>query len=339
MNILLTGGAGYIGSHTCVTLQNVGHRVVILDNFCNSDRAVVPAIQTITGVAPTLVDGDVRNIDLVVHTLTQHRIDAVIHFAAHKSVEESLRHPVKYYDNNVGGLVALLQAMDTSQCRQLIYSSSAVVYGTSQKSPLRESSALESRNPYAHTKLIGEDMLAALSKADASWRLAILRYFNPVGAHPSGLIGEHPQGVPNNLMPYVSQAAIGALPFVKIFGDDYATADGTGVRDFVHVMDIAEGHASAISKLESAAGSRQFTVNLGTGQGHSVREVIRAYSVACGKDIPVQVEARRDGDVAECYADVSSAASLLNWKSSRTLNEICADSWRWQKSNPTGFSV
>lgn len=338
MNILLTGGAGYIGSHTYISLHAAGHRVVILDNFCNSSRAVLPAMRKISGETPTLVEGDIRDVDLITEALKLHHIDAVVHFAAHKSVSESLERPLDYYNNNVGGLMSLLSAMDAVGCRRLVFSSSATVYCARELSPIRESSPRNHLNPYAHTKLVGEGILAALAIANTEWKLAILRYFNPVGAHESGLIGEQPAGTPNNLMPYVSQVAIGKLPYVRIFGDDYPTFDGTGVRDFVHVMDLADGHTAAISKIANNVAMQPFTVNLGTGKGHSVREVIRAYTQACGAQIPFQVGDRREGDVAECYADVSLAAELLNWRSSRSLTDMCADAWRWQQKNPDGFA-
>jgi len=338
MNILLTGGAGYIGSHTCISLHAAGHHAVILDNFCNSSRAVLSAMGRIIGQTLAVVEGDVRDVDLVTQTLRLHKIDAVVHFAAHKSVSESLQKPLDYYNNNVVGLISLLSAMDAVGCRQLVFSSSATVYCAREPSPVRESSARNHRNPYAHTKLIGEDILAALPVADTEWKLAILRYFNPVGAHESGLIGEQPYGTPSNLVPYVSQVAIGKLPYVKIFGDDYPTVDGTGVRDFVHVMDLAEGHTAAISKIANNGPTQPFTVNLGTGKGHSVREVIQTYSEACGIQVPFHVEDRRAGDVAECYADVSLAADLLDWRARRSLMDLCSDSWRWQRLNPQGFA-
>jgi UDP-glucose 4-epimerase len=338
MKILLTGGAGYIGSHTCISLEAAGHDVVILDNFCNSTRAVLPAIAKIIGKMPTLLEGDIRDVNLVTQALKVHEIDSVVHFAALKSIGESLLKPLDYYNNNVVGLTSLLSAMDAVGCRRLVFSSSATVYCAQAASPVRESCARSHSNPYAHTKVIGEDMLATLALSNAEWKLAILRYFNPVGAHESGLIGEQPRGTPSNLMPYVSQVAIGQLPYVRIFGDDYATFDGTGVRDFVHVMDLAEGHTAAISKISESGTSQPFTVNLGTGKGYSVRQVIQTYSETCGHQIPFRCEARRDGDLPESYADVSLAAKLLNWRATRSIVDMCADAWRWQQLNPGGLN-
>jgi UDP-glucose 4-epimerase len=335
MNILLTGGAGYIGSHTCVALIEAGFTPVILDNFSNSHPAVLQRLAQITGQAVACEKGDVLDTPWVEAVLRRHRIAAVLHFAGDKAVGESVAQPLKYYRNNIGGAVSLLEAMQATDCRTLVFSSSATVYGDPASVPITEDFPRRHTNPYGHTKLVIEDMLAAMQVADSSWKLAVLRYFNPVGAHPSGLIGEDPSGIPNNLMPFVAQVAIGKRPYLNVYGNDYATPDGTGVRDYIHVQDLAEGHVAALQSLLDKGES--FTVNLGTGHGNSVLEVVHAFEQASGRPIPYQIAPRRPGDVAQCYADTALALGLLGWRAKHTLEGMCADAWRWQSGNPDGY--
>jgi UDP-glucose 4-epimerase len=335
MNILLTGGAGYIGSHTFVALTAAGFTPVILDDFSNSSPLVLARLQQLTGRPVLCQHGSVADAALVQSLISQHGIGAVIHFAAFKAVGESAKQPLKYYDNNLGGMTRLLQAMDAAACRTLVFSSSATVYGNPATVPITEDFPRSHTNPYGHTKLVCEDMLAALVAADPAWRVGVLRYFNPVGAHPSGQIGEDPAGIPNNLMPYVAQVAVGKRPYLNVYGNDYATPDGTGVRDYIHVQDLAEGHVAALrALLDQGAG---FTVNLGTGQGHSVLDVVRAFEVASARPVPYQFAPRRAGDVAQCYADASLARRLLGWQATLSLADMCADAWRWQQGNPQGY--
>ena len=334
-NILLTGGAGYIGSHTYVALLQSGFTPVILDNFSNSDPAVLQRLYEITGQAVTCEQGDVRDTPWVEDVLRRHQVAGVMHLAGDKAVGESVAQPLKYYRNNIGGAVSLLEAMQAMGCRTLVFSSSATVYGDPASVPITEDFPRQHTNPYGHTKLVIEDMLAAMSVADPSWRLGILRYFNPAGAHPSGLIGEDPVGLPNNLMPYVTQVAVGKRPFLNLYGNDYATPDGTGVRDYIHVQDLAQGHVAAVQALFRKSDS--FTVNLGTGQGRSVLEVVRAFEQASGRPVPYQFAPRRAGDVAQCFADSSLAESILGWRATHTLADMCADAWRWQQGNPNGY--
>ncbi|MGV8804910.1 MAG: UDP-glucose 4-epimerase GalE [Polaromonas sp.] len=336
MNILLTGGAGYIGSHTYVALVEAGFTPVILDNFSNSHPAVLQRLQAITGQAVVCERGDVLDTPWVEAVLRRHDIAGVLHFAGDKAVGESVAQPLKYYRNNIGGAVSLLEAMQAAGCRTLVFSSSATVYGDPASVPITEGFARQHTNPYGHTKLVIEDMLAALGVADPSWRLGVLRYFNPVGAHPSGQIGEDPSGIPNNLMPYVAQVAVGKRPHLNVYGNDYATPDGTGVRDYIHVQDLSAGHVAALQALV-AAGGQSFTVNLGTGRGHSVLEVVCAFEEASGRPVPYQFAPRRPGDVAQCYADPALAQSLLGWRATHTLADMCADAWRWQQGNPEGY--
>lgn len=335
--ILLTGATGYIASHTWLALWSAGFDVVGLDNFSNSSPAVLDRLRRIGGREPAFVHADVGDASALDALLASHRFDAVVHFAAFKAVGESVAKPLDYYRNNVGGLIALCESMRRHGCSRIVYSSSATVYGDPQSLPIRESAPLSAANPYGWTKLMGEQILADLAKAQPGWQNACLRYFNPVGAHESGLIGEDPRGTPNNLMPYVAQVAVGRLPKLRVFGNDYATPDGTGVRDYIHVCDLAEGHVAAVRRLLQAEGS--FTVNLGTGHGHSVLDVIRAYERSSGRTIPFEVVARRPGDVAACYADASEANRLLSWRASRSLDQMCADSWHWQQMNPNGFAA
>ncbi len=340
MKILLTGGAGYIGSHTAVALVEAGFEPVLLDNFANSDPAVMERLQRITGRPLALERGDVLDTAWLTDVLRRHRPVGVVHFAGDKAVGESVANPLKYYANNVGGAVSLLHAMsdvagDSSTPPTLVFSSSATVYGDPASVPITEDFPRSHTNPYGHTKLVIEDMLTALQTARPAWRIGVLRYFNPVGAHESGLIGEDPAGIPNNLMPFVAQVAIGARDHLNVFGNDYPTPDGTGVRDFIHVVDLAHGHVAALQALMGRGDS--FTVNLGTGRGHSVLEVVAAFERASGRPVPFRIAPRRPGDVAQCWADPSLARRLLGWQARHTLDEMCADSWRWQSRNPSGY--
>jgi UDP-glucose 4-epimerase len=333
--ILLTGATGFIASHTWLALAAAGHRVIGVDNFCNSSPEVLKRLQRLLGHAPLFEREDVCDAAAMQRVFATHRPDAVVHFAALKSVAESVSQPLAYYANNLGSLLGVCAAMQRSACRRLVFSSSATVYGVPERLPITEDAALSAVNPYGQTKLIGETLLRDLGAADASWQLAVLRYFNPVGAHESGLIGEDPRGTPNNLMPYVAQVAVGRLPRLRIFGNDYDTPDGTGVRDYIHVCDLAEGHVAALRHLLDDRGS--ITVNLGTGQGHSVLEVLTAYGRAVGRELPYEVAPRRAGDVAACFADPHRARQLLGWQARHGLQRMCADSWRWQQMNPHGF--
>ena len=337
--ILLTGATGYIASHTWLALLSAGHRVIGLDNFSNSSPLVLQRLQTLAGVAPEFVQADVTDRAalqaLFAAQPPDQRIDAVIHFAAFKAVGESTQIPLQYYRNNLGGLVNLCEAMAQAGCRRLVFSSSATVYGKPRRLPITEEAELQATNPYGQTKLIGEQILRDLCVADPQWRVGILRYFNPVGAHRSGLIGEDPRGIPNNLMPYVAQVAAGRREFLQVFGQDYDTPDGTGVRDYIHVVDLAEGHVAALKPL--LADQPSFTVNLGTGQGYSVLDLVRAYEAASGRPVPYRVVGRRPGDIDACWADPSAARALLGWQASRGLAAMCEDSWRWISKNTDGY--
>ncbi|MGI9133060.1 MAG: UDP-glucose 4-epimerase GalE [Rhodoferax sp.] len=333
--ILLTGGAGYIGSHTYVALVEAGFQAVILDDFSNSNPQVLARLQRLTGAPVVCERGSVADSDWVRGLIERHRVAAVVHFAGFKAVGESVAQPLKYFANNLVGTTQLLLAMQAAHCHKLVFSSSATVYGDPLRVPITEDFARSHTNPYGHTKLVIEDMLTALCAADPRWRTGVLRYFNPVGAHPSGLIGEDPRGVPNNLMPYVAQVAAGKRSCLHVFGNDYPTPDGTGVRDYIHVQDLALGHVAALRTLLQQGES--FTVNLGTGQGYSVLELVRAFETASGRPVPYQVDPRRPGDIAQCYADPGLAWRLLNWKAQRGLDQMCADAWRWQSSNPDGY--
>jgi UDP-glucose 4-epimerase len=335
MKILLTGGAGYIGSHTFVSLVEAGFTPVILDNFANSHPAVLQRLEAITRRSVLCERGDVLDTPFVEQVLRRHEIAGVVHFAGDKAVGESVAKPLKYYRNNLGGAVSLMQAMEATGCGTLVFSSSATVYGDPASVPIREDFPRSHTNPYGHTKLVIEDMLAAQQVAQPAWKVAVLRYFNPVGAHPSGLIGEDPAGIPNNLMPYIAQVATGQRPFLQVFGSDYPTPDGTGVRDYIHVSDLAEGHVAALQAL--MRDGRSLTVNLGTGRGNSVLEVVRAFEAASGRPVPYQLVDRRPGDVAQCYADPALAQRILGWRATRSLAQMCEDSWRWQSGNPNGY--
>ena len=334
--IFVTGGAGYIGSHTCVELLNAGLDVTVFDNFCNSQPEALVRVARITGRKPILVQGDVRDRTALAAALRSSGAKAVIHFAGLKAVGESVQNPLAYYDNNVAGTLCLLQAMAECDVKNLVFSSSATVYGEPQRLPLTENHPLSSTNPYGRTKLVIEEMLRDLYRSSPAWRISILRYFNPVGAHASGLIGEDPQGTPNNLLPFVAQVAVGRREFLNVWGNDYDTPDGTGVRDYIHVVDLALGHLKALQRLEQHAECR--AINLGTGMGYSVLDMVRAFEQASGKPVPYKVMARRAGDIAACYADPSLALDLLGWRAERGLADMCADAWRWQSSNPNGYS-
>ena len=328
MHSLVTGGTGFIGSHTCVALLAEGHKVTIFDNLSNSQQAVAERIAEISWEGVEFVLGDVRDGAALDRVLADNGVDAVIHFAGLKAVGESVEQPLRYYDWNVGGTIALCKAMARAKVRKLIFSSSATVYGDPASVPISEDFPRSATNPYGASKLMIEDILADLVKSDPEWRIARLRYFNPVGAHESGLIGESPNGVPNNLMPYVAQVANGQRECLSVFGGDYPTPDGTGVRDYIHVMDLAEGHVAALKYLSRSAGL--LTVNLGTGRGYSVLEMIKAFEKASGRPVPYAIVARRPGDVAACYADPSLAEKLLGWRASRGIDEMCRDAWHWQ---------
>jgi UDP-glucose 4-epimerase len=334
MNVLLTGGAGYIGSHMAVALAQAGHQPVVLDNFCNSKPSVMGRLAALCGEALPLVEADVRDTAAVAQALNKYRIEAVVHFAALKAVGESVAKPLLYFENNVGGLLSLLKTMQSTGCRQIVFSSSAVVYGDPARVPISEDDPVGYTNAYAQTKLVGEQCLQTLSQSDSSWRVAVLRYFNPVGAHPSGQIGEDPSGIPNNLVPYIAQVAVGRRERLQVFGSDYATPDGTGVRDYIHIQDLVAGHLASLRVL-GEQGSH--LVNLGTGRGYSVMEVIDAYSRASGRPIPHEMAPRRPGDVATVFTDPTRAQALLGWQAKFDLDDMCRSSWNWQQQNPNGY--
>ena len=330
MNLLLTGGTGYIGSHTALVLSELGHKVVLLDNLSNSSEIVLEKLKQISGSAFSFVKGDIRDTELIKQTLNHFDIESVFHFAGLKSVGESVIDPMDYYSNNVQGTINLIDAMRAQSIKSLVFSSSATVYGAPQYLPIDELHPTSATNPYGRTKLHIEEILRDLASSDDEWSIASLRYFNPVGAHESGLIGEMPKGIPNNLMPYIAEVAIGKSKELQVFGDDYATTDGTGVRDYVHVMDIAQGHAAALDFLNSNVGFH--AINLGTGEGISVLEIVHSFEEACSKKIPYRVVSRRPGDIDACYANAQKAAFQLNWKAERTLKEMCESAWKYQQS-------
>jgi UDP-glucose 4-epimerase len=334
--VLLTGATGYIASHTWLALLEAGFRVVGLDNFANSSPEVLKRLAKLSGEAPVFVEGDVRDRSRLDAVFGREPVDAVVHFAAFKAVGESTSKPLAYFANNIGGLLSLCETMESHGVKALVFSSSATVYGKPDRLPLREDAALSTTSPYGATKLMGEDILRELQRANAGWTIALLRYFNPVGAHESGWIGEDPRGIPNNLMPYVTQVAVGKRERLQVFGNDYDTPDGTGVRDYIHVVDLAAGHVAALRYLLDRRLS--VTANLGTGRGYSVLELVRAFEKASGREIPCDIVARRPGDVDACYADPSIARELLGWEAKRDIDAMCADSWRWQSMNPNGYS-
>lgn len=335
MTILVTGGAGYIGSHTVLALLEAGYDVVSVDNYCNSSPESLRRVRELAGREFAVEQGDCRDRATLEALFAKYRIDAVIHFAALKAVGESVGKPLEYYANNLGALTTVLAAMRGAGCARLIFSSSATVYGSASEPPFAEEAPLEATNPYGRTKLFAEEILRDLAKADPKWRIALLRYFNPVGAHPSGRIGEAPQGIPNNLFPYVSRVAVGTLPELSVYGGDYPTPDGTGVRDYIHVCDLAEGHVAAIGALDRLQGAE--AINLGTGRGYSVLEVVNSFAAASGRPVPYKIVARRPGDVAVSLAKAGKAQALLGWSAKYDLAAMCSDSWRWQQANPQGF--
>jgi UDP-glucose 4-epimerase len=334
--ILVTGSAGYIGSHTCLVLLQAGYAVVGLDNLSNSAAHSLQRVQQLTGKSMDFVVGDVRDEACLKRLFAEHKIDAVIHFAGLKAVGESVRQPLRYYDNNVLGTLKLLAAMQLAKVKRLIFSSSATVYAAAGRPRFFESSPLGPASPYGWSKLHVEQMLLDLASSDAAWKIALLRYFNPVGAHESGMIGEDPNGVPNNLMPFITQVAVGKLKELAVYGGDYPTPDGTGIRDYIHVMDLAEGHLAALTAIETLQQGAT-AINLGSGQGSSVLEVIRAFETASGKTIAYKIAPRRAGDISDYFADAELAATLLNWRTKRSLADMCRDAWRWQRQNPDGF--
>ena len=334
-SILVTGGAGYIGSHTVLLLLEAGHQVVVLDNLSNSSRESLNRVERLAGKSVAFVEGDIRDANCLDTLFSDYDIAAVIHFAGLKAVGESVAMPLSYYDCNVTGSLRLLEAMERAGVHTMVFSSSATVYGDPATVPIRENFPLGSTNPYGATKLHIEDMLRDLYRSNEKWKLALLRYFNPVGAHESGQIGEDPAGIPNNLMPYIAQVAVGKREKLGVFGGDYPTPDGTGVRDYIHVMDLAQGHLAALEALDADGGL--LTVNLGTGRGYSVLEMVTAFSQASGRPVPYEIVERRPGDVASCYADPAHANAVLGWEAQRGIEEMCEDHWRWQKQNPEGF--
>lgn len=337
LKVLLTGGAGYIGSHTCLQLLEAGAHVTVVDNLSNSQVLSLQRVEHLTGRKVDFIKLDIRNRVELDNLFTTHVFDAVVHFAGLKAVGESVSSPLAYYENNVSGTINLLQAMQKADVKTLVFSSSATVYGDPDQLPISEDAPRSATNPYGQTKLMIEEILADLYASDNSCKIARLRYFNPVGAHPSGLIGENPTGVPNNLMPYISQVACGVRDKLHIFGDDYPTPDGTGVRDYIHVMDLATGHLAALSYLDKLDHGKLLTVNLGTGVGASVLEMVKTYEQVSGRPIPYVIENRRAGDVASCYADASLAFRLLGWKATLGIKEMCEDAWRWQSKNSNGY--
>ena len=334
MKVLVTGGAGYIGSHTVVELLNDGFEVVVVDNLLNASKESLARVERITGKKVTFYEADVRDGKKMREIFSAHKIDWVIHFAGLKAVGESVQKPLEYYDNNIGSTLVLLQTMREYNVKNFVFSSSATVYGNPERLPLDEECSLSTTNPYGATKLMQENILKDLYVSDHEWNIALLRYFNPVGAHPSGRIGEDPKGIPNNLMPYVAQVATGKLKRVGVFGNDYPTPDGTGVRDYIHVVDLARGHVAAIKSLKEGG---VHIYNLGTGNGYSVLDMVKAFSKACGKELPYEILPRRAGDVPACYATSAKAERDLNWKAQFDLDDMCRDQWNWQKNNPNGY--
>lgn len=335
MNVLVTGGMGYIGSHTSIQMIQAGMTPVIFDNLYNSKKTVLDRIEKVSGVKPTFVQGDIRDKAVLVEVLKQHNIEAVIHFAGLKAVGESVAKPLEYYDNNVHGTLVLVDAMREVGVKTLVFSSSATVYGDPASVPITEDFPTSATNPYGRSKLMVEECLTDFHKANPEWSITLLRYFNPVGSHPSGELGEDPQGIPNNLMPFVSQVAVGRREFLSVFGSDYPTKDGTGVRDYIHVMDLSDGHVAALQKVGRKDGLHVY--NLGTGNGYSVLEMVKAFESASGKQVPYQIVDRRPGDIAECWADPAKAMKELEWRAERTLEQMTEDTWRWQSNNPQGY--
>ena len=335
--ILITGGAGYIGSHTLVELSENGYKFIVYDNLSNSSKEAIKRVEQIIQKPIDFIKGDIRDKEKLETVFSKYDIVSVIHFAGLKAVGESVEKPLKYYDNNVGGTLSVLKVMQKFECKSIVFSSSATVYGDPATTPIKEDFPTgTTTNPYGRSKYFIEEILKDLYKSDNSWNIAILRYFNPVGAHKSGLIGEDPNGIPNNLMPYISQVAVGKLKYLNIFGDDYDTADGTGVRDYIHVVDLAKAHVKALEYLQKNKGL--LIANIGTGRGYSVLEMVKAYEKASGKKIPYKIIQRRVGDIAKCFTDPAFANNALNWKATKNINEMCQDSWNWQRKNPNGYN-
>ncbi len=335
MNILITGGAGYIGSHTCIELLEAGHHIIVVDNLSNSSVEALNRVRRITAKSFEFHEVDILDKDALERIFSSHEVDAVIHFAGLKSVGESVGVPLRYYHNNVSGTLTLCDVMEENEVRNIVFSSSATVYGDPHIVPITEDFPLSATNPYGRTKLMIEEILRDLHTSNGDWNIVLLRYFNPVGAHSSGLIGEDPNGIPNNLLPFISQVAVGKLEKLFVFGNDYPTRDGTGVRDYIHVGDLAAGHLKALDRIASKSGISVY--NLGTGRGYSVLEMIDAFSKASGRDVPYQIVDRRPGDIASCYADPAKAEKELGWKAERDIDQMCSDAWRWQSGNPSGY--
>ena len=335
--ILVTGGAGYIGTHTCVLLIEAGYEVVVFDNFCNSSKESLRRVEKIVNKKIPFVEGDIRSADDLDKVFSAYDVSAVIHFAGLKAVGESVAEPLRYYDNNINGTLVLCETMKKYNCKKIVFSSSATVYGDPHTTPITEEFPLSATNPYGRTKLFVEEILRDLQLSDAEWSVALLRYFNPVGAHASGTIGEDPNGIPNNLMPFIAQTAVGKRDCLSVFGGDYDTSDGTGVRDYIHVVDLADGHLKALNYLDDNSGV--LTVNLGTGNGYSVLEMVKAFEKASGKEVIYKIVPRRAGDIAKCFADPSYAKKVLGWEAKKSIEQMCEDSWRWQSNNPNGYEV
>jgi len=333
--VLVTGGAGYIGSHTCIALHEAGFDFVVFDNLCNASKESLRRVEKIIGKKIDFIEGDIRSKSDLQKVFSTYNIDSVIHFAGLKAVGESVEKPLEYYDNNIGGTVMLLEVMQEYNCKKIVFSSSATVYGDPHTTPIKEDFPLSATNPYGRTKLFIEEILRDLFISDSEFKIVLLRYFNPVGAHKSGTIGEDPNGIPNNLMPFIAQTAVGKREFLSVFGDDYDTPDGSGVRDYIHVVDLADGHVKALNKISTL--NEVLTVNLGTGNGYSVLDMVQAFEKASGKKVPYKIAPRRAGDIAKCFADPSYAKEVLGWQASRGIDEMCEDSWRWQSNNPDGY--
>ena len=334
--ILVTGGAGYIGSHTVIELIESGYELIVYDNFSNSNIESIKRVEKIVDKKIITIEGDIRDRESLKNLFSNYNIDSVIHFAGAKAVGESVALPLKYYDNNVYGTMVLLEVMSEFNCKKIVFSSSATVYGEPKSVPITEEFELSATNPYGRSKLMIEDILRDLYISDDSWQIILLRYFNPVGAHISGMIGEDPNGIPNNLMPFISQVAVGKREYLSVFGDDYDTCDGTGVRDYIHVSDLANGHLKSIEKIDNI--TTPLAINLGTGKGYSVLEMVQAFKSASNREIPYQISPRRDGDIAICYANASLAKEFLDWSAIKNVEDMCRDSWRWQSNNPNGYN-
>jgi len=335
VKVLVTGGAGYIGSHTVILLIEAGYEVVVFDNFSNASKESIRRVEKITKQDITTIEGDIRNRSDLEKVFQSHMIDTVIHFAGLKAVGESVEQPLRYYDNNVNGTAILCEVMAKHGCKSIVFSSSATVYGDPHENPITEDFPTFATNPYGRTKLVVEEMLRDLYASDNEWKIVLLRYFNPVGAHSSGMIGEDPNGIPNNLMPFIAQTAVGKREYLSVFGGDYGTHDGTGVRDYLHVVDLADGHVKALEYMYTF--DEVMTINLGTGKGYSVLDMVKAFEKATGQNVPYKIVSRRAGDIATCYADPSYAKEVLGWEASRSIEQMCEDSWRWQSNNPEGY--